>query len=239
MSSAVPGRSCGQARPSAWPLQPAVLFAYRNLYALNRRLGLVPTSTDSDGLLSRMCEHQTGGVADDRPRLVTALAAALKAARESKGWTQRRLAAEVTSAGHNFSSAYVGLIEAGHRIPTDTVVRALADVLDRDADELIRLRSEAAGRRWVEDFLARYGDRSVEELGQLAATPASVELRDTSISVAAGGGSAWLSRGGGPRRGRRYELATRLFELVADLNADEIQRVIGYVEAVRENRRSH
>ena len=46
-------------------------------------------------------------------RAVSGLASALKKARERKGWTQRGLADEMTRAGHEISSAYVGLIELG------------------------------------------------------------------------------------------------------------------------------
>jgi len=218
-------------------------------------------------------------MAEDRPRLVTALASALKAARESKGWSQRQLADEVASAGHELSSAYVGLIEAGHRIPTEAVVRMLAGVLERDADEWIKLRSEAesdkrlvkmarhidpaafagvaraltqmratlntpmrdldpsvvaAGAKRMQDFLERHGQMPMSALKQQDETlDPNVAIRAV---VAAEGAAAWLSGSGGPRRGRRYELATKLFELVADLDADEMQRVIGYTEAVRENR---
>jgi transcriptional regulator with XRE-family HTH domain len=190
---------------------------------------------------------------------VTALASALKAARESKGWSQRRLAEEVTSSGRELSSAYVGLIEAGHRIPTEAVVRAVARVLERDADEWTKLRSEAEserrlvelarhvdptvlakGRERTKDFLARHGTTPMVALNgrdeALGATAESPEL-DASAEVAAAAAAAWQWASGRPRRGRRYELATQLFELVADLDAGELQRVIGYTEAVRENRR--
>jgi transcriptional regulator with XRE-family HTH domain len=223
-------------------------------------------------------------MADDRPRLVTALASAIKAAREGKGWSQRRLADQVAESGHELSSAYVGLIEAGHRLPTEAVVRALARVLERDADEWITLRAEAEtdkrlvemarhidpaafaavnraltqmrttldtkirdidpsvlakGAERMQAFLERHGQTPMGEVRRQGEAPdlGGASSEEASSAVVAGG-VAWLSWRGGPRRGRRYELATKLFELVADLEADQIQRVIGYTEAVRDDRRS-
>lgn len=205
-------------------------------------------------------------MAEDQDRVVTALASTLKSAREKHGWTQRRLATEAARAGHELSGAYVGLIEAGRRIPTVAVVRALAEVLEQDADELVRLRSQAEferivssledkrlsdvdpetlarGRERVHEFLARQSDQTLTELKRLeearGTINADIERSLTEISAAAQVASAWMSVGGGPRRGRRYELTTRLFELVGDLEAEQIQRVIGYTEAVREERRTH
>jgi len=195
-------------------------------------------------------------------RVVSGLASALKKAREDKGWTQRGLADEMGRSGRDISSAYVGLIEAGRRIPTVAVVRALADVLECDPDELIQLRSQvgfdkimaglrnkrmsdidpeasARGRQWVQEFIARHGDTPTNELKRLKEARDALDVLEQSNASPSGtadGASAWLAGGGGPRRGRRYELATRLFELVADLNTDEIQRIIGYTEAVREDR---
>lgn len=193
---------------------------------------------------------------------MTELATALKAARESKGWTQRRLADEARSAGRELSSAYVGLIEAGHRIPTEAVVRVFAEVLEHDADELIELRSQAEldrlldslgptrlsdldpattakGRKWIHDLLASNRHTSVRALSRLEDVLAQADRPRPSpgTSVATEAASAWLSRADGPRRGRRFELATRLFELVAELDSDDLQRVIGYTEAVIESRR--
>ena len=143
---------------------------------------------------------------------------------------------------------------------------ALADVLECDPDALIGLRSRvgfdkimaglrdkrlsdidpeasARGRQRVEEFLSCHGDVSMSELKRLKEARDALDVLDglgqskASPSGTADGASAWLAGGGGPRRGRRLELATKLFEMVAELNADEIQRVIGYTEAVREDRR--
>jgi len=224
-------------------------------------------------------------MAEGRPRLVTALATAVKAARESKGWSQRQLAAEMKSSGRRLSSAYVGLIEAGHRIPAEDAVQGLAEVLGHDAGEWVALRSQAAsdkrvvdlarhlnpaafsgvaealtrmnailttpmrdidqtavaeGSKRMQEIMARYGQTPMSELTHRAeardADLASVTRR-ASVLVAAEGDASWLSQGNGPRRGRRYELATKLFELVVNLDVDELQRVLGYAEALRENRR--
>ena len=131
-------------------------------------------------------------------------------------------------AQHLYPAAFDGVARAL------TQVRATLNTPLRDIDPAML----AEGSRRVREVLERHGDTPTNALEQQGS--ASVAKRELAAraTAAAQGVAAWLSESGGPRRGRRYELATKLFELVADLDGDELQRVIGYVEAVKESRRA-
>jgi transcriptional regulator with XRE-family HTH domain len=73
--------------------------------------------------------------------------------RRDKRWTQQKMVDELLARGHSLDVPYLSKIENGRILPTEAIIRTMAELLDADAGELLDL----AGRfdpRALQDIAA-------------------------------------------------------------------------------------